>query len=122
MTSVENAQPLPGRMARAAEGRAGKAVELSAYDVAERVAGQGISRQQNYVEQQDESAQPQSDSSIKKEGPECITPKKDEEDEPHIQKVAMEVLQNQRKRSLSLIAALAVLTDGARGWIEKKAR
>ena len=37
---------------RASEGRTGKAVELSAYQVAERVAGQSINRQQDYVEQQ----------------------------------------------------------------------
>jgi hypothetical protein len=107
-------------MTRASEGRTGKAVELSAYDVSERMAGQGISRQQDYVEQQNESADPDPDSSIEKESPERVPPKKDEEDEPYIQKVAMEVLQNKRKCGLTSIAVLPVLADGAGGWIEKK--
>src|SRR4029077_19091441 len=107
-------------MTRTSKGHAGKAVELSACDVSERVAGQGISRQQDYVEQQDESGDPDPDSSIKKESPERVPPKKDEEDEPYIEKVTMEVLQNKRKCSLTSIAVFAALADGAAGWIKKK--
>jgi hypothetical protein len=84
MALIQKAQPAPRAMTRTAQGRAGKAVEISSHQVAQRVAGQGISRQQYYVEQQDESADPDSDSSIKKEGSECVTPKKDEEDEPYV--------------------------------------
>ena len=107
-------------MARASKGHAGKAVQLSTYKVAKRVAGQGVNRQQDYVEQQDKSADPHSDSSIKKESAEGVTPKKDKEDEPYVQKVAMEILQNERKRGLAPIAVLPEFADCARGRIEKK--
>src|SRR5207302_3972543 len=94
--------------------------QLSAYDVAKRVAGQGISRQQDDIEQQDESADADSDASTKKESAKRVAPKKDEEEEPYIQKVAMEVLQNKRKRGLAPVTMLLVLADCTGGWVEKK--
>ena len=84
------------------------------------MARQRISCQKDYVEQKDESADSHSDSPIKKECSERVTPKKEEEDEADIQKVAMEILQNKRKRSLAPITMLPVFADGAGGWIEKK--
>src|ERR1700674_1450064 len=107
-------------MSRLSKGRAGKAVELPPYDVAKGMAGQGISRQQDYVEQQNQAADSHSGSSIKKESSERVTPKKNEEDEPYIQKVTMKILENKRKRSLTSIAVFAALADSAGGWIEKK--
>jgi hypothetical protein len=84
------------------------------------MAGQGIHTQKDYVAQQDQGADSYSDSSVKKESTERVTPKKDEEDEPYIQKIAMEILQNKRKRSLAPITVLPAFADAARGWIEKK--
>jgi hypothetical protein len=84
------------------------------------MAGQGIHGQEDYVAEQHHGADPHSDSSVKEESAERVTPKKDEEDEPDIQKVAMEILQNKRKGSLAPITVLPVLADGAGGWIEKK--
>ena len=107
-------------MARASEGHAGKAVELPPDDVAERVARQGVNRQQDYVEQEDESTGSQSDSSVKKESAERVAPKKKKEDEPNIQKITMEDLKNKRECGFAPIAVFSALADGASGRIEKK--
>jgi hypothetical protein len=88
---------MPSLLTRAAERSARKAVQLPAHNVAKRVAGQGVSRQKNYVEQQDKSSDPYPNSSVKKESAERIAPKKDQEDEPHVEKVAVEILQNKRE-------------------------
>jgi len=70
------------------------------------VAGEGINGQKDYVEQQDQAADPYAESSTKKEPAKRVAPKKkDEEDEPHIKKVAMKVLQNKRKSSLASVKA-----------------
>src|SRR5271168_1588776 len=102
------------------EGCAGKTVELPPDDVAERMAGQGVSRQQDYVEQQDQRADSDADSSVKKQSVKGIVPKKNEEDEANIEKVAMEVLQNKRERGLAAIAVLPALADGASRRIHEK--
>lgn len=81
MALIQHAQPAPRAMARASEGCTGKAVEFPSRDVAERVAGQGISRQQDYVEQQNQGTYTDSDPSLKKESTECVAPKKNQEDE-----------------------------------------
>src|SRR5258707_5248504 len=107
-------------MTRASEGRARKAVKLPSYDVAERVARQGVSRQQDYVEQQDERADSYSNSPVKKESAKRVAPEKDEEDKPHIQKVAMKVLQDKRKPSLALVVALPALAASPGRRIEEE--
>src|SRR3981081_46239 len=107
-------------MTRTCERHARKAVELPPYDVAERMAGQSVSRQQDDVEQQDESADSHSNSSIKNESVQRVAPKKEEKDKPHIQKVAMEILQNKRKPSLAPVTMLPALTDSTGGRIEEE--
>jgi hypothetical protein len=84
------------------------------------VAGQGIRRQQDYVEQQDKSADSHPDSSLKEESAERVVPKKDKEDESNIQKVAMQVLKNKREPGLALVTVFAALADGTGRRIEKK--
>src|SRR5258708_39110872 len=84
------------------------------------MAGQRVSRQQDYVEQQDESADSYSNSSVKNESAERVAPKKEQKDKPHIQKVAMEILQNKRKRSLAPVAMLPALADSTGGRIEEE--
>ena len=89
-------------------------------DMSKRVAAESVRAQQHKVGKEDESADPDSDSSIKKESAEGVPPKKDQEDESYIQKVAMEILQDERKCGLAPIAVLPVLADGAGGRIEKE--
>jgi hypothetical protein len=84
------------------------------------MAGQGVSRQQDDVKQQDESADSYSNSSVKNESAQRVAPKKEEEDEPHIQKVAMEILQNKWKPSLAPVTMLPALTDSTGGRIEEE--
>src|SRR5580658_1058849 len=106
-------------MAWAPKGGAGKKVELSPHDVAERVAGQSVSRKQDYVEQEHERADAHSDSPVKKEGAKRVAPEEDEEDESDIEKVAMEVLKNEGKFRFTPIAVSA-FTNGACRRVEKK--
>src|SRR5712671_856614 len=107
-------------MTRACERHARKAVKLSPYDVTKRMAGQRVSRQQDDVKQQDESADSYSNSSVKNESAQRVAPKKEEKDKPHIQKVAMEILQNKRERGLAPVAMLPALTDSTGGRIEEE--
>src|SRR6266446_227900 len=84
------------------------------------MAGEGINGQKDYVEQQEQAADPYAESSTKKEPANRVAPKKDEEDEPHIKKVAMKVLQNKRKSSLASVPVLPALTHRARRRIQKE--
>jgi hypothetical protein len=81
---VQNAQPSPSYVARACEGPARKAVKLSSYQMAKRVAGERIRGQKGYVEKQNQGSDSYSDSSVKEESAERVAPKKDEENEPHV--------------------------------------
>jgi hypothetical protein len=107
-------------MPRTSERYAGKAIQLSSCKVAKRMAGESIHSQKDDVEKQHQSPDSHADSAIKKEGAERISPKKNEEDEANVQKVAVEVLQNKRKRSLTPITVLSAFADGARGRIKKE--
>jgi hypothetical protein len=107
-------------MARTPEGRAGKAVELSSYDVTKRVAGKRINSQEDNVEEQHKRTNSDSKSPVKEESAERVPPEKDEEDEPCIQKVAVQVLKDERELRFSRVASLARFTHGAGGRVEKK--
>jgi len=84
------------------------------------MAGEGIYSQKGYVEKQNQGSDSYSDLSVKKESTERVAPKKEEEDEPHVQKVAMEVLQDKRKPSLAPVAVLPALADSTGGRIEEE--
>jgi hypothetical protein len=107
-------------MARACEGPARKAVKLSSYKMAKRVAGERIRGQKGYVEKQNQGSDAYSDSSVKEQSAERVAPKKDEENEPHVQKISMEVLQNKGKRILASIVGFTALADCASGRVKKK--
>lgn len=74
MAVVQNAQPAPGGMAPASECHARKAVKLSSHQVAKRVAGQGVSRKQDHVDEQNEGPHSHPDMSVEKESAERVMP------------------------------------------------
>jgi hypothetical protein len=84
------------------------------------VAGQGINRKKDHIEEQNKGANSYSHPPVKKESVERVVPQKEEEDESHIQEVAVQVLKNKRKRSLSSVTVFAAFANGTGGRIEKK--
>jgi hypothetical protein len=88
--------------------------------MAQRVTRQGIKREKGDVEEQNQGADSYSHVSVKKESVECVVPQKNEEDESCIQKVAMQVLKNEGKRSLSSVAVFAAFANRTGGRIKEE--
>jgi hypothetical protein len=84
------------------------------------MAGQGVSRQQDYVEEQDQAADSYPDSSVENESAKCVAPEKEEKDESYIQEVAMEILQNKWKPRLASVVMLLALADSTGRRIEEE--
>ncbi len=105
MVLIEKTGALPGRMSRLAKRHAGKTIDLAADDVSQRMTGERIKREQNYVGKQDERAQTDAKASIEPEGPDRVVPENNQEDECNVKKITMEVLQYEGKRSFAAILA-----------------
>src|SRR5215472_3718124 len=86
----------------------------------QRVAGERVKREQCYVQSEDKRAN--ADSELPAEGKRTngVVPEKAKKKNRQIEKVAMNILQDERKRSFAAILAVGRFADGARGRIEKK--
>ena len=111
---VEKTEPLPRLVTRSTEGDTGKAVELPADYVSQRVARERVERKQNDVGEQDQRTDTDSESSVKPERVNGVVPKNDQENKRDVEEVTMQVLQNQWKRRLAAIPMRPALADGAR--------
>src|SRR5262245_16683046 len=106
---VEAREALPARVPDLRPAAAREAVHLSADDVAERMARQGIAAQQRRVEEQDEHPQPDPDAAARREDrSHGIDPEEEQRDEREIQEVAVEVLEDEREGRLEAV----LLVDG----------
>jgi hypothetical protein len=100
---------------------AGKAVELPAYQVAQRVAGEQIQGQQNDVDQEDDGSEPNVKVALIPESFNCVLPQKDKEDDRSIEKIAVQVLQDEWKLCLApILLPPGWLTHGAARRIGEK--
>ena len=89
------------------------AVERASDQVAERVAAEYISAEKHNVHHQDEASDADAEAVGETEGHDCVVDQKGPHQVGEPQKVAMEILQDQRKASFAEIG-LARLADGAR--------
>jgi hypothetical protein len=94
---VQKTKEAPGGEAGAAKGGARKAIELAAGKMTERVAGKSVERKQRDVESENERAEADTKASVEKEGVDRVVPKKNDEENREIEKIAMDVLQDEGK-------------------------
>src|SRR5580692_11765193 len=107
-------------MAGHAESRAGEAIELASGKVAQRVAGKRVQREQDDVRGQNDGAEADAKVAVEVEGHEGIVPKKQDEHDRQIEKISVDILQDERKLRLPVVFAVGRFTHGASGRIEKK--
>src|ERR1051325_7213795 len=88
--------------------------------------GQGVARksiggQKDYIDEHDQRAEADTKFAIEVESFENVIPEKAEEQDGEIEKIAMNVLQDERKASLTTIVfAEAGFAHSTGGWIEKE--
>src|SRR5579871_426546 len=99
-----------------ADGALGHAVEHAADQVAERVASEGVAAQQDHVDEKNYRTEAYAEVTIEPHREPNIVGEQDQEEDGEIQKIAMDVLNDEREGALAEIF-FARLTDGASGRI-----
>src|SRR6266705_3534295 len=106
-------------MARARGGAAREAVEGPAHQVAGRVAGEAVERERSGGDQQHERADPDADAAPEARPLEHVAPEEEEVDERDVERVAVEVLEDEGEGGLAAVAVPARLAHRARRRIEE---
>ena len=117
---VQETEGAPGFKTGSAEGRAGKAVELAAGQMTQRVARKGVKGKKTDVNGKDERANSDAEMSAEEERLNGVMPKEGDEEDRKIKKVAMDVLKDKGKRRLAAILAVRRFPDRAGRGIEEK--
>src|SRR5687768_1508998 len=107
-------------MTRLAKCDTGETIDFAADDVPQRMARQGIERQQHYVGEQHQRAHAYPKAALKPERLHSVVPENEKKDEREVKKITMQVLQYKRKCRFSPIAMPTRFADSARGWIKKE--
>src|SRR5689334_3339435 len=100
---IEKTKPLPRAVSRPAKRDTRKAVDLAADEVPKRVTGERIKREQNDVGEQDQRSNTDPEAAAEPKRVKRVVPENDQEYERDVEKVTMQVLQDQRERSLTAI-------------------
>src|ERR1700722_3909322 len=106
-------------MAPLAKRRARKTIELSTGEMPQRIARQRVRRQQDDVDEQHERADAHPKFSVPPERVVRVFPQKCEKNDREIERVAMQILQNERKLCFTAVRAFR-LTNGTRRRIGEK--
>src|SRR2546426_3450821 len=106
-------------MACARGGAAREAVEGPAHQVAGRVAGETIERERSGVDQQHERADPDADAAPEPRPLEHVAPEEEEVDERDVERIAVQVLEDEGEGGLAAVAVPARLAHRARRRIEE---
>src|SRR5260370_21040908 len=117
---VQEGYATPGTETGKAERRAREAMQLSASEMPQRVAGESVEGEQGHVQRQDDRTDTHSETTSKKERAEGILPKKNEEQNREVEEIAVNILEDKRKRGFATIVAARRLTHRAGGGGEKK--
>src|SRR5882724_9196837 len=88
--------------------------------MAERMAGKRVERKERNVDRQDQRADTNPKMALEKESADGVVPKKNDEQNREIEKIAMDVLEDERKSGFPAIVATKWFTDGTSGRIEEK--
>ena len=83
------------------------------------MARERVNREQNHVAQQNQSPNPDSYGAVKEEGVNGVAPEKNEEEHGQIEKVAMDILKNERKCGFTAIA-MPAFAHCASGRVQKE--
>ena len=125
MVSVEDAHGAPGLEARPAGRHAREAVELASHEMAQRVAREGVEREEGGVEEQGERPPADADAEPairlrEDEAPDHVVPEDDEDHERQVHEVAMQVLEDERELELAAVALALDLAHRAGGRIAEE--
>ena len=118
---IQEAHAAPGGVARASEGRARKAIELASSEMAQRMARARVERKQRDIHRKDKRPNPDAEMAVEKESLHRVVPEKQDEHKRKIEKITVDILENERKRRLSGIFA-ARFTNRASRRIKQKSR
>lgn len=117
---VEAGDPTPSGVVHGTECGAGEAVELASGEMAERVARESVDAEQDDVEEHNERADADAEVALEDEGAYRVVPKEGDEKDCDVEKVAVKILENERKARLAAIFAIARFANGATGRIGEK--
>jgi len=122
---IESGDPGPSRVLRRPKRRAGKTIEFATGQMPQRVTRKCVKRQQRDVRKQNQRTDSnseflQSQPPGKEKSFVRVVPQKQQKQDRQVQEIAMNVLQNKRKRRFALVAALSAFAYPARRWIEEK--
>src|SRR5207248_11439112 len=99
--------------------RDGKTVSKSSNKVPQRMASESVATQQNHVDQQDQRAHADSEVAIKPKRFPHVVGKQNEENQREIKKIAMDILQNERKGAFAEIGLERLHNcAGWRDWLK----
>src|SRR6266478_1000127 len=116
---VQECREAPGSEAGAAKGRAREAIQFAAGKMTERVAGKCVERQERDVESENKCADADAKTAVEEEGADGVVPKENDEKNSKIEKIPMDVLQDERKRSFPAIIAPRKFANRASGRIQE---
>ncbi len=77
------------------------------------MAGERVEGKTNNVDQHDQRAQPNAEVSAPIERKNHVVPEKSQEDDRKIEEVAVQVLDDQRKRAFAFVALVSAIADRA---------
>ncbi len=117
---IEKTDSPPGCVAGLAESGAREAIELPSGEMPQRVAGKRVERQQNNVRGQDKCAQADAEVAVEVESLNNVMPEKQNEHDCEVEKITVNILQDEGKLRFALVFAVGRFTDCASRRIEKK--
>ena len=118
---VKQAEKTPCGVTRHAESGAGETVELAADDVAQGVARKSVGGEEADVDEHDDRTEADAEFAVEYECLYGVVPEKTDKEDGEIEKVTMDVLQDEGKTSFAaIIFAESGLSYGAGGRVEKK--
>ena len=88
--------------------------------LSQRMAGKCVDRQQDDVHQHHQRAHADAELPAEIKGHDRVVPEERHEDHRDVKEIAVHILQDERKRRLALILAMAALAHRARRWIEEE--
>src|ERR1700676_2707834 len=117
---IQEADATPSGETGFAEGGARETVKFSACEMAEGVAGKGIQREHDDVDAHDESAKADTEMAVEIVSEHGVIPEKPKKYKRKIEKIPVNILQDERKCRFALVFPFGRLADGASRRIEKK--
>src|SRR5687768_9651542 len=117
---IEKTETFPRLVPWTTKRDARKAIDFTADDVSQRMARERVERKQNDVGEQDQRTDTNPESAVEPERVNRVVPENDQKNKRDVEKVTMQVLQDQWKCGLAAITMRTTLADCACRRIEKE--